>query len=55
MLTALTGQRRAATLEEACDLELRVLDALSWRMGPYFERDPLADGPNDLVQLLCGC
>lgn len=37
MLSTLTQQRRAVSLEEACDVELRCLQGLRWRLGPYYD------------------
>jgi hypothetical protein len=37
MLSALTGQRRAVSLEDAAEVEMRCLEGLGWRLGPHFE------------------
>lgn len=55
MLSALTGQRHAVSLEQAADVELRCLEGLGWRLGPYFTGDALGDNSDKLVGLFCGC
>ena len=54
MLSALTGQRRAVSRDQAADVELRCLEGLGWRLGPYFAEDPLGDNIADLIDLFCG-
>ncbi|KAI8472503.1 MAG: hypothetical protein J3K34DRAFT_503504 [Monoraphidium minutum] len=55
MLSALTAQRAPVSLAAAADVELRCLEALSWRLGPYFQEDGLGDNSAELVGLFCGC
>jgi hypothetical protein len=54
MLSSLTRQRRAVTVDEAASVELGCLSGLGWRMGPYFAEDPLGDNSDSLIGLFCG-
>jgi hypothetical protein len=36
MLSQLAPEQRTVELAEAADVEARVLNALGWRLGPYF-------------------
>jgi hypothetical protein len=40
MLTALSGGGRAVTVNEASAVELRCLDGLQWRLGPFYAPAP---------------
>lgn len=44
------------TQAQAADVELRCLEGLGWRLGPYFGGDALPDNNNsaELVSLFCG-
>jgi hypothetical protein len=53
VLSAITGQRRAVSLQEAAEVELRCLAGLGWRLGPFFAEDGLPDGPDDIARLFC--
>jgi hypothetical protein len=53
VLSALTGQRRPVSLQQAGDVELRCLQGLEWRLGPYFGEDPLGDISAELAGLFC--
>jgi hypothetical protein len=53
MLSAITGQRRAVSLGEAADVELRCLAGLGWRLGPFFAEDPMGEGAEALTRLFC--
>jgi hypothetical protein len=41
MLTQLTGQGAAVPPDAAAAVELRCLEGLQWRLGPYFAEDAL--------------
>jgi len=54
VLSALTGQRRPVSLQQAGDVELRCLEGLGWRLGPFFGEEALGDNMAELVGLFCG-
>ncbi len=51
MLSALSGSRCSVSQEQAAEVELRCLQGLGWRLGPYFLEDDLGDNAAELVEL----
>lgn len=41
ILTHLSHNGMVVSLQQAIDIEARTLDALDWRLGPFFEEDEL--------------
>lgn len=53
MLSSLLGQRRAVTSDETATVELRCLDALQWRLGPFYGEQPMGGLDDErLAQIL---
>eukprot|EP00878_Enallax_costatus_P009746 GHUV01010178.1.p4 GENE.GHUV01010178.1~~GHUV01010178.1.p4 ORF type:complete len:120 (+),score=31.43 GHUV01010178.1:268-627(+) len=48
MLTNLSHNGAVVSLQQAADVEARCLDALGWRLGPYFIEDDLT-GDDELL------
>jgi hypothetical protein len=44
ILTNLSHNGMVVTLQQAIDVEARCLEALDWRLGPFFVDDELAGG-----------
>lgn len=44
ILTHLSHNGVVVTLQQAIDVEARCLDALDWRLGPFFVEDELTGG-----------
>lgn len=42
MLSKMSHNGAAVTLQQAVDVEARCLDALDWRLGPWFTEDDLS-------------
>eukprot|EP00879_Flechtneria_rotunda_P001555 GHRR01001714.1.p1 GENE.GHRR01001714.1~~GHRR01001714.1.p1 ORF type:complete len:571 (+),score=179.62 GHRR01001714.1:372-2084(+) len=48
MLTQLSHTGQVVSLQQAADVEARCLDALDWRLGPYFFEDDLLGNDEEL-------
>lgn len=48
MLTKLSHDGAVVSLEQAADVEARCLDALGWRLGPFFMKDGLTSDDEEL-------
>jgi hypothetical protein len=44
ILTHLSHNNMVVSLQQAVDVEARCLDALDWRLGPFFVEDELTGG-----------
>jgi hypothetical protein len=53
VLSALTGQAEAVDLTTAAGVEMRCLEALGWRLGPYFCGQDLPEDAEELASLFC--
>jgi hypothetical protein len=54
MLTQLAQDKRTVALEQAADVEARCLNALGWRMGPFFMEDELSGVCACVCVCVCG-
>jgi hypothetical protein len=54
MLGALCGARHAVHPDQASEVELRCLEGLNWRLGPYFSEDPMGGDDADLAAAFHG-
>lgn len=48
MLTNLSHNSAVVTLQQASDVEARCLDALEWRLGPFYIEDELTGDDEEL-------